>query len=124
MLNFFHAIRRVKEVIITKTKDIKSAKRSSRKYLLQSEAEPSATTTTTTTTTATTVTTTTSKSKKSRHTTTDEEKSILTPYLTNPNPSDEKTERVLESLLKPSTGYWTKKKIKAAWRYVQNKKKS
>ncbi|CAB5208605.1 unnamed protein product [Rhizophagus irregularis] len=119
--------RRAKEVVVTKTKDIKNSK----KYP-QSEAGPSITTatnattttiTTATTTIATTTTTTAAKPKRSRHVTTEEEKNILTPYLKNPNPSDEETDVVLKSLLELSSNYWTKRKVKAAWGYVQKTKK-
>jgi hypothetical protein len=141
--------RRAKEVITTKIKDIKNAKHVSKKYSPQSEtAGPFTTNTTTTNTTtntikvttniATTTTTkatttikatttkatTTTKTKRSQHISTEEEKSILTPYLVNPNPSDEETKEVFNSLIKISPNYWTKKKIKDAWRYVHRKKQS
>jgi len=131
--------RRAKEVVVTKTKDIKNAERNT---YSQSEAGPSTTTTTNTTTTATTTTiattttttttttatttattATTTTTKRSRHVTTEKEKVILTPYLKNSNPSNEKTEVVLESLLELSPNYWTKRKVKAAWGYVQKTKK-
>ncbi|RIA99094.1 hypothetical protein C1645_870180 [Glomus cerebriforme] len=83
--------RRTKEVIITKIKDLKNAEHISKKCPPQSEVKLFTITTT--------------KSKKSWHVTTDEEKSILIPYLTNPNPSNEETEAVLESLLKLSSNY-------------------
>jgi len=107
--------RRAKEVDITKVKDIRNTKHASKKSPPQPEAGSSNITNTTTATVTTT------KSKKSRHVTTDEEKNILTPYLKNKNPSDEETEAVLDSLLSISSDYWTKKKVKAAWSYVQRK---
>ena len=109
--------RRAKEVIQTKVKDMKNAERTSKK---QSEARTSNTTTTNTNTNTTTTTT---KPKKPRHVTTDEEKSILTPYFNNPNPTDEETKGVLDSLRNISSDYWTKIKVKAAWKYVQDKNK-
>jgi hypothetical protein len=142
--------RRAKEVITTKIKDIKNVKHVSKKYPPQSEtAGPSTTNTTTTndtttnttkvttnnaTTTTTNVTTTikatttkattTTKTKRSWHISPEEEKSILTPYLVNPNPSDEETKEMSNSLIKISPNYWTKKKIKDAWRYVHRKNKA
>ncbi|CAB5360527.1 unnamed protein product [Rhizophagus irregularis] len=96
--------RRAKEVVITKTKDIKNAECTSKKCPTQSEAGLS-TTITTTTTTTTTTTITTTKPKKPRHVTTEEEKSILKPYFKSPKPSNKEIEKVLDSLLKLSPNY-------------------
>ena len=104
--------RRAKEIVVTKIKDIKNAERMTKKHSPQSEAGPSTTTTTTTT-----------KESKSRHVTTEAEKSILNPYFENLNPSSEETEAVLDLLLKISSDYWTKQKIRNAWGYAQRKKK-
>jgi hypothetical protein len=96
--------RRAKEVVVTKTKDLKNR----------------FTTTTTTTATTSATTATTSTSTRSRHKTTEAEKLILTPYFQNPNPDDNDTKTTLELLVELSD-YWTKTKLKAAWKYAQTK---
>ena len=58
--------------------------------------------------------------KRTRHLSTVEEKEILTPYLANPNPTDNNTNLVLTALLQISN-HWNKKKVRDAWH--NNKKK-
>ena len=102
--------RRAKEVIASKIIDIKNTEHISKKYSLLSKAGSSITSTIT-------------KESKSHHVTIEEEKAILNPYFENQNSSNEKIGEVLESLLKLSSDYWTKKKVKDTWRYVQRKNK-
>ncbi|CAG8677935.1 2487_t:CDS:2 [Funneliformis caledonium] len=56
------------------------------------------------------------------HVLTEVEKAILKPYFENQDPSNIETEAVLDSLLKLSSDYWTKQKVRNAWRYMQRKK--
>ncbi|RIA97011.1 hypothetical protein C1645_732819 [Glomus cerebriforme] len=103
---------RAKEVVITKTKDVKNFIHMFRRHESTAAAITTAADANANAADAATTAITITDIARSRHITTVTEKVISMPYFENSNPSNDETEVVLNSLLKLLPNYWKKRKLK------------